>query len=415
MDELERLCSPSPFDAIRAVLYGLQPENDDDARHLVAGGAFSFESVELFENFAPFRNDGGEPTFVLFVPELLLQIPRSGNSATLAAVVFSSDSSERSENDLSRRLSTIAVKLRNLATRPRGAATEASVEPTTDVDDEAFASRVMKAKEHLARGDAFQIVLSRSFTTPCPDPFDAYLALRQMNPSPYLFYGNEGRSVMFGASPETAVVVDGDARRVEVCPIAGTRARGRLDASTIDLDLDARIEAELRADPKEIAEHMMLVDLARNDVARISQAGSRKVSDLLAVERYSRVMHLVSRVDGILRPELDALHAFAASMPMGTLSGAPKIRAIEIIRELEGKPRGHYGGAVGYLDAAGNMTTSIFIRAAVVREGRARVQAGAGIVLGSEPALEAAETRQKAEAVLRAVAVSQTRRGTHAA
>jgi anthranilate synthase component 1 len=216
-----------------------------------------------------------------------------------------------------------------------------------------------------------------------------------------MFYVCRPEDTLFGASPETAVKVVG--RRVEIRPLAGTRPRG-LDADgAVDPDLDSRFEAELRMDEKELAEHMMLVDLARNDVARVSQSGTRRVDRLLAVDRYSHVMHLVSYVSGCLRDDLDALHAYAASMNMGTLVGAPKIRAAELLRELEATRRGPYGGAVGYLSCDGEMDTAIVIRSALARGGTAFVRAGAGVVYDSDPRAEAMETRRKARAVLKAL------------
>ena len=273
-----------------------------------------------------------------------------------------------------------------------------------DLSDEQFAALVVQLKRHIVAGDVFQIVASRTFTAPCPDPLAAYARLREANPSPYLFYVVGGDSVVFGASPETAVKVHGAPRRVTIRPIAGTAPRGRTSTGAIDGDLDARREAALRLDEKETAEHMMLVDLARNDVARVSRPGTRQVTRLLTVDRYAHVMHLVSEVEGVLADGQDALHAYAAAMNMGTLVGAPKIRAAQILREVETTRRGAYGGAVGYLNHDGAMDTAIVIRAAVVRAGIARVRAGAGIVFDSDPASEARETRSKAEAVLRAIA-----------
>ena len=406
VDELERLQAASPFDVLRAVLRSLKPNASDDGKALLLTGVFPFESIELFEQFAPFAATGaqGSDSFTLYVPEILVQVPRDGHPAQASALVIEGEQAERVENELSRRLAQLAELAGKLKACVAPDAVAAVGESEVSVSDAAFCQQVRQVQEHLRAGDAFQIVISRRFALPCAKPLAAYRALRQENPSPYLFYGHTGSFVLFGASPESAVKVDGASRVLEVCPIAGTRARGRDRDGKLDFDRDARIEAELRADGKEVAEHMMLVDLARNDVARICQPGSRRIKQLLTVERYARVMHLVSRVNGVLKPELDALHAFAASMPMGTLSGAPKIRAIEIIRQIEQQPRGCYGGAVGYLDAAGNMDTAIVIRAAVVRDGVATVQAGAGVVLGSDPQAEADETRRKAESVLRAIA-----------
>jgi anthranilate synthase component 1 len=228
----------------------------------------------------------------------------------------------------------------------------------------------------------------------------AYRRLRALNPSPYMFYVNATKGVLFGASPETAVKVDGSPRRVHVKPIAGTRPRGLRRDGSVDEDLDGRLEAELRLDQKEVAEHMMLVDLARNDVARVSEPGTRRVDRLLEVERYSHVMHLVSHVSGILKGDLDALHAYVATMNMGTLVGAPKVKAAELLRHFEATRRGPYGGAVGYLTADGRMDTAIVIRAAAVQDGTAYIRAGAGVVHDSDPRAEAEETRRKAGAVL---------------
>ena len=208
---------------------------------------------------------------------------------------------------------------------------------------------------------------------------------------------------LFGASPESALKYETTTNQVEIYPIAGTRPRGKRADGGIDFDLDSRIELELRTDMKENAEHMMLVDLARNDVARISEAGTRHVADLLKVDRYSHVMHLVSRVVGQLREDLDALHAYQACMNMGTLTGAPKIRAMQLIRDVEKARRGSYGGAVGYLTGEGDLDTCIVIRSAYIEDGIAQVQAGAGVVYDSNPQAEADETRGKAQAVISAI------------
>jgi anthranilate synthase component 1 len=218
-----------------------------------------------------------------------------------------------------------------------------------------------------------------------------------------MFFVRSPGAVLLGASPETAVRVSGTPRTVSLRPIAGTAPRGRTADGQVDRELDARLQAALLTDAKELAEHMMLVDLARNDVARVSRPGTRRVSQLLTVDRYQHVMHLVSEVEGELAPGLDALHAYAASLNMGTLVGAPKIRAAELLREHEPTKRGPYGGAVGYLTHGGELDTAIVIRSAFVHDGIAHVRAGAGVVLDSDPAAEAAETRRKAQAVLDAL------------
>jgi anthranilate synthase component 1 len=249
------------------------------------------------------------------------------------------------------------------------------------------------------------VVPSRTFRAPCPDPLRAFSALRNLDPSPYQFFVAGPEHLLFGCSPETAVrVFDRSGKKaVEIKPIAGTRKRGATE------DEDDRMEAEMRVDHKETAEHMMLVDLARNDVARVSVAGTRRVERLMTVERYARVMHLVSSVVGELRPELDALHALQAGLNVGTLTGAPKIRAMELLREYERTKRGPYGGAIGWLNGEGQMDTGIVIRSAVVKDGVAYVRAGGGVVYDSEPQFEADETRRKASAVLSALAATNGR------
>jgi anthranilate synthase component 1 len=255
---------------------------------------------------------------------------------------------------------------------------------------------VEQAKEYILAGDIFQVVLSQRFERPVPaDPFTVYRALRSINPSPYLYYLDLGELAVVGASPELLVrVEDGE---VIVRPLAGTRPRGK-DAAT-----DLALEQELRADEKERAEHLMLVDLARNDVGRVAAPGSVRVPEFLEVERYSHVMHLVSHVTGLLRNDLTPYDALRAAFPAGTLSGAPKVRAMEIIAELEGERRSLYGGAVGYFSHSGNLDMAITLRTLVLKDGVAYGQVGAGIVADSVPALEYEETMHKANAALRAL------------
>ena len=253
-------------------------------------------------------------------------------------------------------------------------------------------------------GDIFQVVLSRTLMEPCPDePLDVYRRLRKLNPSPYMFYLKTPSTVLTGASPELNLRVGGSEQRtVEIRPIAGTKPRGKVNGK-VDPDTDFRYEAELKLDLKELAEHMMLVDLARNDIARVSQPGSRVVSEMLAVEKYESVMHLVSNVRGILREDLDALSAYLATMNMGTLTGAPKIEAMKIIRQLENNKRGYYGGAVMYLTVDGQFDSCITIRSIQIRDRVAYIRAGAGIVYDSVPATEFDETEHKAGSCLRAI------------
>jgi len=263
-----------------------------------------------------------------------------------------------------------------------------------------FLRSVERCKEYIAAGDIFQVVLSQRLDfEPDVEPFNLYRALRQVNPSPYLYFLRMGENCILGSSPEMLVRVTG--RRLEYRPIAGTHPRGRDEAE------DQRLEQQMRSDEKERAEHVMLVDLGRNDLGRVSEYGSVKVKDLMYVERYSHVMHLVSALEGKLRKDLDALDAFAACFPAGTLSGAPKVRAMQIIEELEPTRRGIYGGSVLYADFAGNLDSCIGIRTLLIQGKHAYLQAGAGIVADSDPAREFEESMNKAQALLRAVAVAR--------
>lgn len=264
---------------------------------------------------------------------------------------------------------------------------------------EAFESAVLRIRDYILAGDVMQVVPSQRLSAPfAGDPIDLYRALRHLNPSPYLFFLDLGEFQIVGSSPEILVRLAGG--EVTVRPIAGTRRRGATPEE------DAALEAELLADPKEIAEHLMLIDLGRNDVGRVAETGTVRVTERMIVERYSHVMHIVSNVTGRLRAGLGAMDVLRATLPAGTLSGAPKIRAMEIIDSIEPSRRGIYGGAVGYLSWAGEMDTAIAIRTAVVKDGRLHVQAGAGVVADSVPELEWEETLSKARAMMRAAAMS---------
>ncbi|OGV63463.1 MAG: anthranilate synthase component I [Lentisphaerae bacterium RIFOXYC12_FULL_60_16] len=273
------------------------------------------------------------------------------------------------------------------------------VEFHSNLGREAYEAMVRKAREYIYTGDVIQVVLSQRFSASCDAaPIDLYRALRLLNPSPYTFFLKIGEQTLVGSSPEVMVRLTGN--RVEVRPIAGTRRRGQTEQE------DRALADELLSDEKEKAEHVMLVDLGRNDVGRVSEPGSVQVTDYMIIERYSHVMHLVSHVEGILSHGLDAYDVMRATFPAGTLSGAPKIRAMQIIHELEPAPRGVYGGAVGYVGYNGNMDLAITIRTLDVQGGLVSVQAGAGIVYDSDPAREYEETCHKAAAMMKAVAMA---------
>ncbi len=308
----------------------------------------------------------------------------------------------------------LEVKLREGIAGPSSAVGEVRLVPVPDLSSFSefsgrvesdfpageFEAAVEKAKQYIRAGDIFQVVLSQRFSVDFKgNPFDVYRALRFVNPSPYMFFLKRGDTCVAGSSPEMLVRVQGE--DLEYRPIAGTRRRGR------DAAEEKRFEQELLNDEKERAEHLMLVDLGRNDLGRVSQYGSVRVEDLMFVEKYSHVMHLVSSLKGSLRPELDRFDALAACFPAGTVSGAPKVRAMEIIEELEPNYRGIYAGAIGYLDYSGNLDSCIAIRTIVLQDGKAYLQAGAGIVADSVPELENKECRNKAMALLKSLELAE--------
>jgi anthranilate synthase component 1 len=313
---------------------------------------------------------------------------------------------DRAITDIARLEKKLAAGLRSLKLQNPRRGRSGKLKIHSGTSRKRFIQSVNRAKEYIAAGDAFQVVLSQRLDfTPEVAPFDIYRALRTVNPSPYMYFLRNGDTHVLGSSPEMLVRVTG--RKLEYRPIAGTHPRGR-DAAD-----DVRLEQEMLTDEKERAEHVMLVDLGRNDLGRVSEYGSVKVRDLMYVERYSHVMHLVSALEGKLRQGLDSLDAFAACFPAGTLSGAPKVRAMQIIEELEPTRRGIYGGSVLYADFAGNLDSCIAIRTMLMRGKKAYLQVGAGIVADSDPASEFDESMNKAQAVLKAVAAARQNRRFH--
>jgi anthranilate synthase component 1 len=407
VDAEARLLAPSPFDALRALTHGMRSLSAEEPFTLACLGILAFDHVDCFETLPPAAGDPLDfPDFLFWIAESLIVFD-PGGAPRAVCTAFGSDQIKDSASAYyaaSQRLLALVERFDRIGAGriDAPAAPAAPKAAEVDLDDAAYGALVASLKENIAAGDVYQIVLSRTFRAPCPDPLGAFAALRRADPSPYLFYVSAERHLLFGASPETSVRVVSEEGwpTVEVKPIAGTRPRGA------DADEDDRLEAELRLDAKELAEHMMLVDLARNDVARISLKGRRRVARLMSVERYARVMHLVSSVKGPLAIGFDALHALQACLNVGTLSGAPKIRATELLRETEATKRGPYGGAVGWLNGDGEMDSGVIIRSAVVKDGTAFVRAGAGIVHDSDPACEAEETRRKASAILSALAAA---------
>ena len=440
LDEDSRLKAASVMDALRIVINKITPIRQHP--HAVfLGGVFAYDMLAGFEklpNVAEGENDC--PDFVFYLAETLITVDHQTRETHLIGSVFSGQDVAQQYFAIAQRLEAIHQQLHDMPAEPVlvGANTakiadveseaqsgqslvsdsensnetengqslssfDPSVEVSVDLSDEQFCNHVLDLKQHILAGDIFQVVPSRTFSLPCPSPLLAYAKLKESNPSPYMFYMQDAAFSIFGASPESALKYERESNQVEIYPIAGTRPRGKRPDGSIDRDLDSRIELNLREDTKEKSEHIMLVDLARNDVAKVSRPGTRYVKDLLKVDRYSHVMHLVSRVVGQLRDDLDPLHAYQACMNMGTLVGAPKVSAATLIREVEKKRRGSYGGAVGYLNGQGDMDTCIVIRSAFVKNGTAYIQAGAGVVYDSVPQAEADETRAKAQAVIGAV------------
>ncbi len=404
-DAEARLRAPSPMDVLRVLSRELTPLERPAPQTVLVAGVFAYDMLAVYEDLPEVPGGPDDaPDFVFWLPEEVIVVDHRQGTTQLLVHVLGGEGVEARYHDSARRVAELVATLESAPTH---------AEPTppapdlgraqVDLSDAEFAAIVTRLKKRIVAGDVFQVVPSRRFSLPCPDPFATYRRLRALNPSPYMFYVRGEDMTLLGTSPETAVQVEGSPRSVFIRPIAGTTRRGRNPAGDIDVDLDGRLEAALRLDEKELAEHMMLIDLARNDVARVSRAGTRHVSRLLGVDRYSHVMHLVSEVTGELREDLDALHAYVASMNMGTLVGAPKLEAATLLREIEPTRRGPYGGAVGYIADDGTMDSAIVIRSAVVREGVAHVRAGAGVVFDSDPRSEAQETSRKAAAVLRAL------------
>lgn len=401
----------------------------------LVAGAVAFDYLGTYESL-PSVVDGANtcPDYLFFNARIILVVDHPTGScqlvgASLDAAQLSAqmDALEAAINELPAQAAstpaeqpaqqtTPAASARQQAAPPEAQATAAAsaqqaaedtITAYPTMSDADFCELVAKMQQHIAIGDAYQVVPSRGFVIDCPQPLQTYRYLHDADPSPYMFYIATDDFELFGASPESSLLHSAKTGQVAIRPIAGTRPRGFAPDGSIDHELDIRLELELRSDAKEVAEHVMLVDLARNDVARISAPGTRKVTQLLRVDRYSRVMHLVSEVTGQLASDLHPLDAFRASMTMGTLTGAPKLRAAELIRQYEGTRRGSYGGAVGYLRGDGELDTCIVIRSAFARGGKAIVQAGAGVVSDSVPQREADETAHKASNVLRAIAAAQ--------
>jgi anthranilate synthase component I len=395
-------CHEGPLAALRTLIAESRIALPEALPPMAAGvfGYLGYDMVRLMEELPPPNPDPiGIADAILLRPTIVLVFDATADTITVVTPVRPEKgvSAKAALARAGERLSAIVDAL----DRPldhaaaNGPAGPLAVLPRSNTTPEEYERMVLAAKEYIAAGDVFQVVLAQRFEAPFElPPFALYRALRRVNPSPYLYYLDFGAFALAGSSPEILVKVAGGT--VTIRPIAGTRPRGPTPHE------DKALELELLADPKERAEHLMLLDLGRNDVGRVAQIGTVRVTDQFFVERYSQVMHIVSNVEGMLTDQHDPLDALAAGFPAGTVSGAPKVRAMEIIDELEKEKRGVYAGCVGYFSAAGEMDTCIVLRTALVKDGVMYVQAGAGIVADSDPKSEQQECINKARALFRA-------------
>jgi anthranilate synthase component 1 len=402
--ESVRATGEDPLKALAEILSGIRYRQAKGLPRLSGGavGFLGYDYVRHIEKIPETHPAEGTPDALFLFPSRLVVFDNVKHTILIVAHGDTADreGAEEAYDRCCRDIEEVRGILQGPLPWSEIPAGRGAGEPAFDIPREAFLSRVRKAKERIRDGEIIQVVLSnRARMRTERSPSEVYRVLRALNPSPYMFLLKMGDLSVVGSSPEVLVRLEGDL--VQLRPIAGTRPRGAT------AEEDRRLEAELLSDPKEIAEHVMLVDLGRNDVGRVAEWGTVKVDELMAVERYSHVMHIVSNVVGRLRKGLSAFDVLRASFPAGTVTGAPKVRAMEIIEELEPFRRGIYAGAVGYFDLQGSMDFCITIRTIVMRGGEAVVQAGAGIVADSDPEKEWEEIRSKARVLFRAIGVEE--------
>ncbi len=395
-----------PFEALRQELNSHRAPQLDGLPRFFGGavGFLAYDIVRYFERLPkPPPDDLGVPDLYMMFTDTVLVFDNVKQTIMIVVNVPVKDfgTARAAYRSAVEKIEETITRLATPLSQPTLNRTVPAAQPriVSNQTREGYMQTVMAAKEYIAAGDIIQVVPSQRFEADLTvHPFNLYRSLRTINPSPYMFYLRLGNMTLAGASPEVMVRLEG--REVTLRPIAGTRPRGE------DEESDLRLERELLADPKERAEHVMLVDLGRNDVGRVSEIGSVEVTELMVVERYSHVMHIVSNVRGRLREDCDAFDAFRATFPQGTVSGAPKIRAMEIIDELEPVRRGVYAGAVGYFSYTGNMDTAIALRTMLIQNDRVYIQAGGGVVADSDPAAEYQESVNKAKAMLRSLSAA---------
>ncbi len=405
VDEQTRLTTTNQMDVLRAVSTAFSLASKPFRITCGLLGALSYDFIDQFEKLPPSNSDLlGNPDYELYFADNIFLMDHQHNKGYIVVNVMITDGDRDAVMAEAQEYFDYYSNIARFDTPTGRKYTGTLPGGSTDTTQPEYEKMVKTAKRHIRDGDIFQVVLSRTITEPCPDePLDVYKRLRTLNPSPYMFYLNTPNTILMGSSPELNLRVSGNKpRNVEIRPIAGTKPRGRI-GDKIDPDTDFRYEAELKLDRKELAEHMMLVDFARNDIARVAEPGSRIVTELLTAEKYESVQHLVSNVKGTLRSDFDALNAYLATMNMGTLTGAPKIEAMKIIRRLEKTKRGYYGGAVMYLTVDGQFDSCITIRSLQIKDHTAYIRAGGGIVHDSVPKTEFEETEHKARSCLRAI------------
>lgn len=407
----ERPLRRNAMDVLRQVAFLAPDEDRSDVPSHGCFGAFAYTFVHQYERFE--RNPRevlDEPDYVFFLATRLFVIDHAGSATHLASsvpVIPGADLApllNEAEADV-RRMIAAAAPPAATAPAPACGRTWRFGNVESDVDRETYCANVVRIQRDIEAGRAYQVVYGRRLSAPFEgSPLDVYARLSRTNPSPYMFYINDGDGVLLAASPEMAVRAEPGSTGtvVELRPIAGTKPRGFIDGR-LDPLTDVKYETALKIDPKELAEHTMLVDLARNDLASICRPGTTQVTDPFVVEKYSHVQHLVSSVSGVLREPLDGLHAYLATMNMGTVTGAPKLEAMKIINTLEASGRGFFGGAAGYLFPDGRLDTALIIRAVRFKRGQAHIRAAAGIVADSVPESEWTETENKAAAAIRAL------------
>ncbi len=396
-------CPEPPLAALRALIADSRIADTEMALPPMAAGVFGYlgyDMVREMEHLAPAKPDPiGVPDALMMRPTVMVVFDTVRDEIAVVTPVrpATGETAEAAYAAAEARIAGVVANLERAPTRTPAARAAAGIPiaPASNTEPERYRAMVARAKEYICAGDIFQVVLSQRFSAPFRLPaFALYRALRRVNPAPFLCFLDFGAFQIVCSSPEILVRVRNGA--VTIRPIAGTRARGATRAE------DEALAADLLADEKECAEHLMLLDLGRNDVGRVAATGTVNVTERFGIERYSHVMHIVSNVEGRLDPAHDTIDALAAGFPAGTVSGAPKVRAMEVIDELEIDKRGIYAGCIGYFGASGEMDTCIVLRTAVVKDGTMHVQAGAGIVYDSDPASEQQECRNKAQALFRA-------------